>query len=152
MSVGGGRYCGIGDATVQQSRAGRLPNSLSSVHIPCDIGLGSEYSAHGCELKIESVRRGFVSHWVEMRMLSLQGQDCTRRLHAGLSTAQATGVQIPSGAAFHFDIILFPSRLELIRVPDNRCFEHDAEMTVRTARGLPLVVRMVLREEQILET
>ena len=97
----------------------------------------------------DRVRRGFVSHWVEMRMLSLQGQDCTRRLHAGLSTAQATDVQIPSGAAFHFDI--FPSRLELIRVPDNRCFEHDAEMTVRTARGLPLVVRMVLRE-RILET
>ena len=80
-----------------------------------------------------------------MRMLRLQGQDCTHRLHASPLTAQATGVQIPSGAAFHFDI--FPSRLELIRVHDNRCFKHDAEMTVRTARGLPLVVRMVLREQ-----
>ena len=79
-------------------------------------------------------------------MLRLQGQDCTCRLRAGPSTTPATGVQIPSGAAFHFDI--FPSRLELIRVHDNRCFEPDAEMTVRTAHGLPLVVRMVLKKNE----
>ena len=85
-----------------------------------------------------------------MCMLRLQGQDCTRRLHVGPSIAHATGVQIPIGAAFHFDI--FPSWLELIRVHDNRCFEHDTEMTVRTAHGLPPVVRMILREERILET
>ena len=30
--------------------------------------------------------------------------------------------------------------------------EYDVEMTVRTACGLPLVVRMVLKEERILET
>ena len=57
--------------------------------------------------------------------MGMQGQDCKRRLHAGPSTAHVTSVQIPSVAAFHFDI--FPLRLELIRVHDNRCFEHDAE-------------------------
>ena len=48
--------------------------------------------------------------------------------------------------------LAFPSRLEPTRVYDNKCFEYDAEMTVRTARGPPLVVRMVLKEERILET
>ena len=54
------------------SQAGRLLNALR-FHIPCDIGLGSDYSTRGCELKIQ----GFVSYGVEMRLLCLQGQDCT---------------------------------------------------------------------------
>ena len=48
MSVSGGRYCRIGDVTVLQSRAERF----IEFHVPCDIGLGSDYSTRGCELKI----------------------------------------------------------------------------------------------------
>ena len=82
-----------------------------------------------------------------MRMLCLQGQDCTCP-----PIVPATGVRFPSGVASHFGISVTAGWL--IRVHDNRCFEYEAGMTVCTARGLPLqvVVRMVLKEERILET